>query len=1672
MAKKYRELGWGKIASERTLPLPVPTPPSICRCPNMTLTAETNSVIININVDLIDNINTNTRYKLQYRNTEFEDDNTSGVTIGNPSPQENLFLTHTEFTFADFDSNGYLSPITIGDLPDTTAYEFKIVTICTNDDNTETVLASDECGSKFVTTELSECNDLENPTSELIDYNLVTLPEGYFIDVLNITPDSWYGVDKLRVYLESKPSNSSNYTSALADPGYVVVDVSERQSERLTINPFEEYSFDYNTVIRIGIQSDCFGDLNSGVVYKEIGDIDPPGDVIDPVTGPFNITQMELITDCDNSNPNTVQFQGNISPYLPTVYTYTYIINALSENGDILNSPSERRWSSANSTFDISNLSDIKTIFEYQISIFAVAINGEEYTNTITVQNTCYDNSVEICPEYEFLPLEETLLETGLDAGLYEIKIKWKQTEIELEENQSFARTSFFRLDYIIDGDETNIELDPTLEEYVIKTTLGASISFSISYICDLNGSNIKTINYGNYETPGDASCPELILELVNLPEPEEVFVSSEKYMELEIKIHGINTGLYNQLELNIYHGSSLLGQPINLYPLLDLGQTSYSYIFNDFNPRDNYTFEVQALRFTTLEPSGIECDVISERYRGVGEETCDIEIEITNTEVNSNSITVDWESTIPEYNDFYGYVIDISPRPSDMYPLIIRNPETKSHTYEDLDFNEVYKIIVYSTCASTLDGALVLDPLNGDIEPGNNSNPDIVEVGTDDEPMCMGPENVMAEGVGNTSINVTWNINPESIPLKEIGVQFRIVGNNNWNTKKVTPLDSTSYLLENLNPGRAYQVRVYFICTNGDIIESPPTTTNTEMPPCENTTLRIRDIRQGEIDLGWDVIPNVSPNQTSGYIIKWKRDDESEYTNEKEIDDPNRTATTITGLEVGVDYKFNIMVTCNNTTSPSNNDDVDVFIDECAKPSSIEITNINNSNGEVTLEWTNVTNSNEYTFGYKEVNSQTWNDSNVNTNQITLVLSNNTTYDFRVKSLCDSGESDWAYLNRVLVTIIDCKLPPHTVEANGPNSIKVNINENQSNADFVINYELKYRKVGDTQFQTTPTFSSNAYIIENLMENTAYEISLIKYCGDDEMVEYPNTKTVFTEDKEEAFLCENIDALPSLIKEDFRKLVDYMEINGNRDKPMVSIYPTEFSNVTNFFTNDVFGVGLDIDITNNKVHVTWDRNTDPSYNFYFNAGLFRIYYLKSGEVKNIISPSDPNMDKAYVNGDSKYELIIDANHEMWDNTIIGWTIQYGYYCDENTDVLDRTYFGRSTANTNAMIAFCGTPQAKEAAREELFHSSQFTQGETYLNNITVNNCDFDSSDDTPCQQGVNEDTLKFVFTGPTTAEVSYTLNSNIPEIEFIALRFKPHGESQYIFTNYLSFNITNEFKSHKLRNLDSGAPEYMYHFLVEYADGSRCKTKNHIAKRSDNNNDTTCHVTEQEVKDAIDLRFDIMYSNHAIVINRSVFDKIQSYNFRLYDPITNVVYVEEDNITTNRYGFDLSNLSEPVTITLAEFEIICNDRVKFTITKPFSDCLHIGDIFIPYFAGFNIVHNNNPTNPAFDLVVEKNRSSLFTTQSENDFFQFITNHIDSITLEGDISGSNVNISLTPTSVVSNRQIIFKNISLGGMATRNSGTQLKFLGGDIKFNTKYEDFDCVNTLIIEVNEQI
>ena len=172
------------------------------------------------------------------------------------------------------------------------------------------------------------------------------------------------------------------------------------------------------------------------------------------------------------------------------------------------------------------------------------------------------------------------------------------------------------------------------------------------------------------------------------------------------------------------------------------------------------------------------------------------------------------------------------------------------------------------------------------------------------------------------------------------------------------------------------------------------------------------------EVTFNW-----TSLNNAAYYTIQYKLSSGSNWTVLSNVG--NVTAYTIGGLASNTSYTFKVAGVCSNGVAGPYTQRTQKT-SGCSQPLSFMVSSIGSSS--VVASWTAVCGSDNFKLSYKLHSSNTWKHiSNLSTTSYTLSgLTSSTTYDMRVRTICDDGDKS---ANTPTITFTTISSAPHAAK-------------------------------------------------------------------------------------------------------------------------------------------------------------------------------------------------------------------------------------------------------------------------------------------------------------------------------------------------------------------------------------------------------------------------------------------------------------------------------------------------------------------------------------------------------------------------------------------------------------------------------------------------------------------
>ncbi len=363
--------------------------------------------------------------------------------------------------------------------------------------------------------------------------------------------------------------------------------------------------------------------------------------------------------------------------------------------------------------------------------------------------------------------------------------------------------------------------------------------------------------------------------------------------------------------------------------------------------------------------------------------------------------------------------------------------------------------------------------------------------------PDCESPINTSTSGIGDNGATFTWDAVTEAL---EYNVLHRIVGTQAWTSNYTS---STSIAVTGLFSGNNYEWKVRSVCNAERTLFSlftPVELFSTTGPPTNPPTcdfplnLVSSSIGDNTATISWDAVTGADD-----YRLLYRRVGVLTWTQMT----TTNTSENLTGLNSGTTYEWKVRTNCSNGATSLNAptrtfQTTGTFV--CTIPGNLKAINITETCAD--LIWDDVGNVDSYNVNYRPTGTTQWMSALPTTNSLSLTnLVPGTTYDWKVRSVCSSGNSLFSAVHN-FVTIGDpvpipmCEPPATTSETNIMDT-EVTLNWGTvSNAD---SYEVLHRPDGASSWTTSVvTAPTTSLTLTGLTSGTDYEWKVRVDCDND----------------------------------------------------------------------------------------------------------------------------------------------------------------------------------------------------------------------------------------------------------------------------------------------------------------------------------------------------------------------------------------------------------------------------------------------------------------------------------------------------------------------------------------------------------------------------------------------
>ncbi len=283
----------------------------------------------------------------------------------------------------------------------------------------------------------------------------------------------------------------------------------------------------------------------------------------------------------------------------------------------------------------------------------------------------------------------------------------------------------------------------------------------------------------------------------------------------------------------------------------------------------------------------------------------------------------------------------------------------------------------------------------------------------------CDAPSALSVVATSLTDIMLDW----QAAGSNETGyvVNYRLVGASAWSSASTS---QTSYTLSGLSPSQDYEFRVKANCGSDESAFSGTVSASTDdAPPCGTVSGSVSGVSFSAATLNW-----TSSVNANDYTLQYGEVGGSLTSVQK-----SGLSHALSGLQPSTQYRFKVKANCQYGESAYSSEVVFTTsaAPACASPASLASASITHTSA--TVSWSAVSGANSYVLETRMVGGSFSAQSVSGTSKALSGLAASTNYEFRVKSVCDFGES--AYSSIASFTTEDAPVNVNYCSAGGNNT-------------------------------------------------------------------------------------------------------------------------------------------------------------------------------------------------------------------------------------------------------------------------------------------------------------------------------------------------------------------------------------------------------------------------------------------------------------------------------------------------------------------------------------------------------------------------------------------------------------------------------------------------------------
>ncbi|MVM34944.1 hypothetical protein GO755_33255 [Spirosoma sp. HMF4905] len=360
----------------------------------------------------------------------------------------------------------------------------------------------------------------------------------------------------------------------------------------------------------------------------------------------------------------------------------------------------------------------------------------------------------------------------------------------------------------------------------------------------------------------------------------------------------------------------------------------------------------------------------------------------------------------------------------------------------------------------------------------------------------CPIPTLWLNNTTNSSSASVFWSTD-FSETGRTFSLRYRAVGAPDWIViSDPTMREYTPYSLTGLTPNTTYEAQVESICSPTE--HSGFSASLNFTPTCQPITYVYSSAKNSTASLIWNTNYPAEPGTT--FELQYRLLGSTDWTTVSNItpaQNGSNTVYSLTGLPNNTTYEWRVRAFCPGNIQSTYKSGPN-FTTGCFAPISPYWGFL--STTSVILLWNAFVEPNtHFDIQYRIVGAADWITlSNLSLQDVSTSfsysltgLTNNTTYEWQVRTVCSATDNSYFVTGQSFTT--SCRIPDGL--GSNPKATTAYLNWTQVSND--VHYDLRYRRIGTTDWITIDNLTTSNVTITGLLTNAGYEWQVRSRCTD-----------------------------------------------------------------------------------------------------------------------------------------------------------------------------------------------------------------------------------------------------------------------------------------------------------------------------------------------------------------------------------------------------------------------------------------------------------------------------------------------------------------------------------------------------------------------------------------------